>query len=143
MKKEPDYLQMLKIAGAEVHCFEEFETHQGDWWSKVTYKNVTGWVRGTCGSCDDCDAFKNEINEYETHSHMDDEDYRPYHYGLVDGCEKCEELKLKIKKLGGEYLDGMLTQQEAEKKAEEFISWDLDAKKMIEFIKENKKEDDL
>jgi hypothetical protein len=103
----------LKAAGAEVHTFESFGTYQGDWWAKVTYKGKTGWVHGWFGSCSGCDAFEAE-------------------FGWDDPTNE------QLATFGVQYLDELWTQEEAEKDASEDLSWDMDAKDMLEFIKQNK-----
>lgn len=38
---------------------------------------------------------------------------------------------------GKEYLDNILTQEEAEKHASRHIEWDMEAQVMLDFLKEN------
>lgn len=57
------YEETLELAGATVHIFQEFGSYQGDWWARVTYNGVTGWVTGSYGSCSGCDAFHGEFDD--------------------------------------------------------------------------------
>ena len=108
------YGEALESAGAYIHAIKYFGTYQGDIWAKVTYKEKTGWVRLSYGSCSGCDAFEAEFGW--------DEDIA----------------QERLAAFGKDYLDEILTQEEAEKKASEDISWDLDAEKALDFIKKNK-----
>lgn len=131
------YQKCMELAGANVILFERFGSYQGDWWAKVEYEGKTGWVTGSYGSCSGCDAFEAEFG-FESH-YEDEENYEGYHdcYDLKDGCEKCEELKNKMAEFGEQYLDDIMSQEEAEEKASENLDWDMDAQEMIDFIKAN------
>lgn len=129
------YEEALIVAGAEVHCFEEFGSYQGDWWAKVTYEGNVGWVNGSYGSCSGCDAFQSEF-DYSSHEcngkrhYADDTDFN-------ENCETCQSNKIRLIAFGKEYLTRIYTQEEAEKEASSNISWDSDAQEMVKFIKEN------
>lgn len=56
-----NYENAIKLAGAEIHCFKEFSSYQGDWLAKVTYQGKTGWIKGSYGSCSGCDAYEAEF----------------------------------------------------------------------------------
>lgn len=111
------YETALKAAGAEVHCFESFGSYQGDWWAKVTYNGVTGWINGAYGSCSGCDAFEAEF-----------------------GCNDDEksDYQERLAKFGAEYLDNIYDQEAALKKALEHADWDLEAASVAKYITENK-----
>lgn len=131
------YETCIELAGAKVIVFKEFGSYQGDWWGKVEYKGNTGWVNGSYGSCSVCDAFQAEFG-YDGHYEYE-ESYNEYHdyFDLKDGCEKCEELKKRMVEFGKQYLDNIMSQEEAEEKASENLDWDMDAQEMLNFIREN------
>ena len=133
------YKKALEAAGAEVLCFEQFGSYQGDWWAKVTYQNQTGWIHGWYGSCSECDAFEAEFG-YISHEHQDDDYYNPFwnDQGFIEDCDECQKLKQRFVEFGENYLDNILTQEEAEQKASENLEWDYDAKEMVDFIVANK-----
>jgi len=72
------------------------------------------------------------------HAHKDNEYYAPLDSGFKDGCAQCEEVKAKLIAFGEEYLDGIMSQEDAEKRASENLEWDMDAQSMLDFIKKNK-----
>ena len=130
------YSEALKAAGAEVHEFNEFGSYQGDWWAKVTYNEQTGWVTGSYGSCSGCDAFEAEFG-YSGHDCGSDYYYSPF-WGddkFRDGCETCQSLKERFIKFGQEYLEGIMSQEKAEEVAGRNIEWDMEAQKMLDFIR--------
>jgi len=100
----------MEAAGAVVEIFEEFGSYQGEWWAKVSYGGKIGWVNGSYGSCSGCDAFEAE-------------------FGWDDPSDE------KLAEFGRGYLDNIMTQDEAIKSASQYIEWDMDAKKMVDFIK--------
>jgi len=110
------YEQALKAAGAEVHCFENFGSYQGDWWAKVTYNGVTGWINGSCGSCSGCDAFKGEFQW---------------------GDDEKSDYQERLARFGAEYLDRIYTQEDAETKSLEHADWDLEADEVCKYLKAN------
>jgi hypothetical protein len=110
------YQEALEAAGAVVHQFETFGSYQGDWWAKVTYKEKSGWVNGYYGSCSQCDAFEGEFGWYP---------------------EKQDGYQERLKKFGEQYLEEILSQQDAEKTASKNLSYDLEAENMVKFIKDN------
>jgi len=134
------YELAMEKAGATVHVFESFGSYQGDWWAKVTYNGKTGWINGSYGSCSGCDAFQ---AEFGGGGHYVGEDYESeYHSEYTDGfpfadCQKCADDIQKLADFGRSYLDYMLTQAEAEKRASENIEWDMDAEPMLKFVQEN------
>lgn len=105
------YREALEAAGAEIHEFQEFGSYQGDWWAKVKFKGKTGWVKGSYGSCSGCDAFQAEFD-----------------------CGD-DPTPTQLKRFGIQYLDDILTQEEALKIAAEHADWDGEAQGMVDFIK--------
>lgn len=133
------YQKAMEFAGAKVLIFKEFGSYQGEWWAKVEYKGKAGWVNGSYGSCSGCDAFQGEFDtDDSTHEHGEYTYYNPMEHGFKDGCEKCEDFKNRLLAFGENYLDNILTQNEAEKKASENLDWDDEAEEMVQFIKDNK-----
>lgn len=103
------YDSLLKECCEEVYCYDEFGSYQGDWFAKVKFKGNIGWVHGCYGSCPYCD--------------------------WVSGTDlEGEELK---KAFIGEYLENLLSQEEAEKEASKYIDFDLDAEQMLAFVRKN------
>ncbi len=129
------YESALKAAGADVHCFEQFGSYQGDWWAKVTYKGMTGWVNGSYGSCSHCDAFSAEFG-YKAGCQIAFEEHT---YCPEDSCSDCksskEDYDRRLIAFGEGYLENILSQEQAEAKAAENIEWDLDAGEMLQWIK--------
>ncbi len=118
---ELSYENALKHAGAEVLAFESFGSYQGDWWAKVNYKCKIGWVNGVYGSCEGCDAILAEIG----------------YSGRTD-LEFQNELTDRITVMGKEYLENIISQEQAEIIASRNLEWDHEAIEMVDFIKNNK-----
>jgi len=88
------YQEAIEKAGAKIHAFHSFGSYQGDWWAKVTFKKITGWVHGYHGSCSVCDAFEKEFNYaiydnnqcelHEDHNGTDE---------VVINCKLCQDKK--------------------------------------------------
>jgi hypothetical protein len=131
----PSYEGALQAAGAEVLAFERFGSYQGDWWAKVRHKDTVGWINGSFGSCSGCDAieaeFGSEQDKCEEHKWEPDS----------PACADCDAAKAafttKYAAFGANYLDGLMTQEEAEKKASENLEWDAGATEMRDFVKAN------
>ena len=111
------YQEAMEAAGAEVLTFECFGSYQGDWWALVHYQNKKGWVHGCFGSCSGCDAFEAE-------------------FGWFDKEEDPDYIERLIR-FGKAYLEDLYTQEEAEKRASEHLSWDLEAAEVLAFLKKN------
>ncbi len=114
LKDVDDYTDALEYAGAEIHAYEEFGSYQGEWWALVTYNGETGWINGDYGSCSGCDAFEASFSW---------------------GRDKTDKA---VRDFAKDYLDTMMGQNEAEARAAKYSSWDLEADKMVAFIKTNK-----
>lgn len=131
------YRKALEAAGVKVLAYEEFGSYQGDWWAKIEINGVQSWVTGCFGSCSGCDSFQSEFNY--------DEDGRceKHKYDTLDmvGCKECEEsaakYKQKLSDFGKSYLDNLMIQEDAEKEASKNLEWDMEADKMLKWIKEN------
>jgi hypothetical protein len=134
------YKEAMEHAGATIHYFESFGSYQGDWWARATYQGKTGWIHGSYGSCSGCDAFQAEF-DFEHHEHGDDDYYKPLYDGFRDNCEKCQDVKKRLIRFGENYLDGMMTQDKAIEEASRNLDWDMDAQKMVDFIKYNAAEE--
>lgn len=128
------YYEALEAAGATVHEFKGFGSYQGDWWAKVTYEGVTGWVHGSYGSCSGCDAFDHEF--YWIDKKCEKHRYSGRKHPRCKACAAVKaEYEVKLVAFGRRYLDGIMTQEEAVKKASENLEWDLDAGEMVEYLK--------
>ena len=104
------YREALEAAGAEVLEFAEFGSYQGDWWAKVKVNDEVGFIHGYYGSCSGCDAFEAE-------------------FGFDDPTPE------KLVAFGKEYLDEVLSFDQAIARASSDLEWDLDAKEAMDFIK--------
>lgn len=131
------YETALKAAGATVHVFQSFGSYQGDWWARVTLRDGrSGWINGGYGSCSGCDAFEAECG-------YDDEECDQHRWGsnadTRDGCVECVKKAAdhghKLARFGEHYLDGLLTQEEAEARAGANAEWDMDSPEMVAFVK--------
>jgi hypothetical protein len=129
------YQEALEAAGAVVHEFREFGSHQGDWWAKVTVGGNAGWINGSYGSCSGCDAFEAEFGWGDNGKCGD----HRYNEVGADNCQLCkavaEVYRLRLAKFGELYIEAMMTQQQAEEEAARNIEWDHDAEEMLAFIK--------
>lgn len=115
------YESALESAGAEVIKFSYFGSYQGDWWAKVEYLGSVGWVKGSYGSCSGCDAYEGEFFNF---------------FGDYSDRPEDPEFKEAVRQFGLRYLNNCwFTQEEAEKEASSNIDWDVEAQKMLDFIK--------
>lgn len=107
------YQEALEAAGAKVLAFEMFGSYQGDWLAKLEYEDSQFWIKDYFGSCSGCDAFEAEIGWNPTPD--------------------------QLAEFGRKYLDPSerLTQAEIEAKISKNIKWDMDAKRMLDFVKEH------
>lgn len=113
------YREALEATGARVIDFQSFGSYQGDFFAIVEYNGTKAVVHGTYGSCSGCDSFEAEFGySYE-------EDDTQYKKGLAD--------------FGFRYIENAMTIDEAIKYSEKEASWDMDAQKMIEWLKNLKK----
>lgn len=116
------YEGALALAGATVLAFKRFGSYQGTWWAKLP----DGYIRGSYGSCSGCDEVEGLTSCYE-------------HWGpgpASADCEACQRHLVELKGVGERYLaDKRYTQEEAEAKASENLSWDMDAKEEVAWLK--------
>ena len=113
------YQWCLEMAGARVIAYEEFGSYQGDWLAKVEYKGKVGWIHDYYGSCSGCDAFQAETGyEYRTKKQW------------IQFC----------KQFAKEYLEDMKTYQEVLKEVSGDMSWDLDGRDMVDWLKRTEAE---
>jgi len=83
------YRESLVSAGARVLAFEHFGDWQGSWVALVEYQGQRGWVQGSFGSCDYCDAFQSEFD--------------------WDSDFACEDVQDRLAQFGRNYLDDLQT----------------------------------
>lgn len=131
------YIKCLELAGATVEMERSFGSYQGDWWARVEYKGVRGWVHGSYGSCSGCDSFEAEFGSTESEC----EEHRWKEAPPIP-CGKCTEARLikdrRMALFGEGYLSDLMTQEEAEKQAGrngEF--WSDEDREAFEFVKVN------
>lgn len=130
------YENALEAAGAKVIAFEEFGSYQGDWYALVEYNGEIGWVNGSYGSCSGCDAFEAEFG-FSGYSGGDSFwDYE------IDQCRAPTDAdraayQAKLADFGKTYLDGMMTQEQAEQAVSQYMEWDSEAPAMLLFIRKN------
>ncbi|UWJ04756.1 hypothetical protein CUB19_gp38c [Stenotrophomonas phage CUB19] len=130
------YEQALEAAGAKVIAFEEFGSYQGDWYALVGYNGEIGWVNGSYGSCSACDAFEGEFG-FRGYSGGDGFwDYETDQYRAPTDAERAA-YQTKLADFGKTYLDGMMTQEQAEQAVSQYTEWDSEATAMLSFIRKN------
>jgi len=112
------YKESLQAAGAKIVDFGYFGSWEGNWWALVMYEGRTGWIHDYFGSCSVCDAYEAEFG-------WDRED-----------AETEEERFKRLVEFGKTYLDDLMTQEQAEKRAGRDLDWDLDAEDMLEFVEQ-------
>lgn len=113
------YAKALRAAGAEVHHFRSFGSYQGEWWAQITYKDETGWVTGSYGSCSGCDAFEGEFG-------WSSENVPDYQSKLADfGRTYCETV-LPF----GHYLIDMLNKAQYDSETEASLRWMAEIEKV-------------
>lgn len=116
------YLDALRAAGATVLEFREFGSYQGDWIAYVEYEGGRGYVRGSYGSCDHCDAFQSE-------------------FGYVDEDEEgSAEYRARLADFGRGYLDGQLwTATELRDHFAMDAEWDSEAEEILVWLNEQER----
>lgn len=131
------YDRAMEAAGAKVLEFKQFGSYQGDWWAFVEFNGQRGWVHAAYGSCSGCDAFEAEMG-WDSHEHgftyvsvTDIEEWG-------DTCSTCQSYKEKMRRFGADYLEGIMTQNEAEKMADQSANeeWaDEESKEAAAFVR--------
>ena len=109
------YQSALTAAGATVISFESFGSWQGEWVALVEYRGERGWVQGSFGSCDYCDAFEAEFGW---------------------DAEEEDNYQERLASFGESYLGGLQTTQQVLSQFEEVAEWDSDAEDAILWIRE-------
>jgi hypothetical protein len=102
-----DYRQALEAAGANVLVFDSFGDWQGSWIALVVYEGALGWVQGSFGSCDHCDAFQSEFG--------------------WDSDFVCEDVQDRLAQFGRTYLDDLMTTEEILGHYDPHADWDDDS----------------
>jgi len=109
-----NYKSALIACGATVYNFQEFGDYSGSWYAVVEYNNLVGLAKGDYGSCSGCDAFEDEF-----------------------ACNT--PTKDRLAQFGKQYLDSLITVEEALEKVNDYASWDLEAKSVIDWLESQKK----
>ena len=109
------YEDALKAAGAKIVAFEAFGDWQGSWLALVEYNGERGWVQGSFGSCDHCDAFEAEFGFF---------------------AEEEDDYEVRLKSFGESYLGGLQTTKQVLSEYEPLADWDLDAQDVIFWVRE-------
>lgn len=102
-----DYQQALEAAGANVLVFDSFGDWQGSWIALVVYEGALGWVQGSFGSCDHCDAFQSAFG--------------------WDSDFVCEDMQDRLAQFGRTYLDDLMTTAEVLGYYDQHADWDDDS----------------
>ena len=111
-----DYQQSLEAAGARVIAFQEFGDWQGSWVALVEYQGQRGWVQGSYGSCDHCDAFQSEFS--------------------WDSDFACQDVQEQLVQFGRSYLDDLLTTEQVLRQYDADADWDSDSEAAAFWIRE-------
>lgn len=101
------YRESLEAAGARVLAFEHFGDWQGSWVALVEYQGQRGWVQGSFGSCDYCDAFQAEFD--------------------WDSDFACEDVQQRLAQFGRTYLDDLQTTAQVLRQYYIDADWDTDS----------------
>lgn len=104
---EMSYEQSLVAAGARVVAFQEFGDWQGSWLALVEYQGQRGWVQGSYGSCDVCDAFQSEFD--------------------WDSDFACEGVQQRLVQFGQSYLDDLRSSAQLLAQYDADAQWDSDS----------------
>lgn len=131
------YIKCLELAGATVEMDQSFGSYQGDWWARIEYKGVKGWVYGSYGSCSGCDSFEGEFGSSSEHC-----DEHRYSHPVPDSCHGCEKARIDLERrmdsFGEGYLLDILNQEEAEKRARRYQEfWSEEDRRAFEFVRDN------
>ena len=110
------YEQSLVAAGARVIAFEQFGDWQGSWLALVEYQGQRGWVQGSYGSCDVCDAFQAEFD--------------------WDSDFACEDVQQQLSQFGRGYLDDLQTTEQVLRRYDEDASWDSESEDAAFWVRE-------
>ena len=109
------YQDALVAAGAKVIAFQEFGDWQGSWVALVEYKGERGWVQGSFGSCDHCDAFQAKFGWF------DDEQ---------------DDYQQRLASFGESYLGGLQTTAQVLAEHAPNTKWDDEADNIVFWVRE-------
>ena len=101
------YQDSLVAAGARVIAFEHFGDWQGSWVALVEYQGQRGWVQGSFGSCDYCDAFQSQFD--------------------WDSDFACEDVQQRLAQFGRTYLSDLQTTAQVLRQYYADSDWDSDS----------------
>ena len=110
------YEQALEAAGARVLAFQEFGDWQGSWLALVEYQGQRGWVQGSYGSCDYCDAFQSEFS--------------------WDSDFACQDVQERLAQFGRDYLDDLQSTEQVLRQYDADSSWDSESEDAAFWIRE-------
>ena len=114
------YHTALAAAGAVILDFERFGDWEGTWIAEVSLNGARGFVVGSYGSCELCDAFEAEF----CYSYEDELDYDK-----------------RLKKFGESYLKHILTLDEMKKDfCGDVDDWDMESSAIKQWL-ESKRDD--
>lgn len=108
---ESGYSRALKAAGFNVRDFQEFGSYQGDWFAFVEFEGKLGFIQDSFGSCGGCDEFEGT------------------------NADKTPE---SLEAFGKQYIDQMLSYDQALQYAKKHSDWDMEAKTMVEWVESHK-----
>ena len=113
------YQDALTAAGANVIAFESFGDWQGSWVALVEYKGERGWVQGSFGSCDHCDAFEAEFG-----------------WGFDEENETEAQYQARLASFGESYLGGLQTTEQVLAEHAPNANWDDEADNIVFWVRE-------
>jgi hypothetical protein len=114
------YESALEAAGAVILEYRSFGSYQGEWVALVEYKGERGWVQGSFGSCDHCDAFEAEFG-----------------WGFEeDGVETREQYQARLVSFGESYLGGLETTEQVVEYFDRHAEWDSESTEAAKWIRE-------
>jgi len=117
--KDMSYQNALVAAGANVIAFESFGDWQGSWVALVEYRGERGWVQGSFGSCDHCDAFEAEFG-----------------WGFDEQNETEVQYQARLASFGETYLGGLQTTEQILAEHQANVQWDEDADNIVFWVRE-------
>lgn len=109
------YRESLEAAGAQVLVFESFGDWQGSWVALVDYQGERAWVRGSFGSCSECDAFQAEFD--------------------WDSEFQCFETQQRLAEFGRSYLDDLQSTEQVLRQYDADASWDSESEEAAEWVR--------
>ena len=110
------YRESLVAAGARVLDFAHFGDWQGSWVALVEYQGQRGWVQGSFGSCDYCDAFQSQFD--------------------WDSDFACEDVQQRLAQFGRTYLSDLQTTEQVLRQYDSDSSWDEESENVAFWIRE-------